>query len=325
MKITFCDLEMPKNGAVIISVSDPSKPGAIFTKLDKALSGAISKAIKIAKFKGEKSETISLVAPAGTDFDLVLICGFGKEDSSTSIIEQSIGGNIVPILNKYKIKKATFMLEKSKGDDEVAVNIAYGALLRSYTFDKYRTTLKEDKKPSFKELHIAVSSNAVAEKAFKDFEKIAAGVFLARDVVTEPPNKLYPESYAEIVRKELAPLGVAIKILNVKDMEKLGMGSLLGVGQGSIKDSRLVVMEWQGLGKTQKDFPLALVGKGVTFDTGGISLKPATGMEDMKYDMGGSAAVVGTIKALAGRKAKINVVGVIGLVENMLNNAFKIQ
>lgn len=317
MKITFSKAELPKNGVVIIGISSSLELGTIAARLDKAAGEAISKSIKISKFKGDKGETISLIAPAGTAFDLVIICGTGKDEKRTSLISQAVGGALVPVLNKHKVKKATFVVEKSKDEAEFAANLAYGALLKSYTFNKYRTTLKEDKKPTFKEFSIAVSSGEKAEEIYATLEKIADGVFLARDVVTEPPNKLYPESYAEIIKKELTKLGATVKILDVTQMEKLGMGSLLGVGQGSIRDSRLVVMEWQGAGKSNKDFPVALVGKGVTFDTGGISIKPATGMEDMKYDMGGSAAVVGCIAALAGRKAKVNVVGVVGLVENM--------
>jgi leucyl aminopeptidase len=315
MKITFSELALPTAGALIIGISNPASLHPLALKLDKTLGGAISRAIKMAKFKAEKGEKISLVAPAGCDYDLVVLCGVGKDEVRIDLTAQAVGAAIVPVLNKYKVKKAAFVVEKVKRYDELAANIGYGALLRSYIFDKYRTTLKEEKKPTFKELQILVASKADAEKLFKKLEKVASGVFLARDVVTEPPNKLYPESYAEIVKKELSPLGVNVKILNVKDMEKLGMGSLLGVGQGSVKDSRLVIMEWKG--KSGEHFPVALVGKGVTFDTGGISLKPAGGMEDMKYDMGGSAAVVGAIKAIAGRKAKVNVVGVIGLVENM--------
>lgn len=317
MKITFSSAELPKNGVLVIGVSGSLALGPIATKLDKAAGDSISKAIKLSKFKGDKGEIISLIAPTGTNLDLILICGIGKDEKRTDLVSQASGAAIVPALNKHKATSATFLIEKTKNDAEVAANLAYGALLRSYTFDKYRTTMKEDKKPTFKELNVAVDSNKEAEKLFSKLEKTANGVFLARDVVTEPPNKLYPESYAEIIKKELTKLGVVVKILDVKQMTKLGMGSLLGVGQGSAKDSRLVVMEWQGKGKTEKDFPLALVGKGVTFDTGGISIKPATGMEDMKYDMGGSAAVVGCIAALAGRKAKVNVVGVVGLTENM--------
>lgn len=317
MKITFSNSALPKSGAIVIGVNSSLKLGAEATKLDKATGGLISKSIKLAKFKGAKSEVIPLVFPAKTELEHIFICGIGRDKNRTHLIEQTAGGNVVAMLNKHKIKTATVIIEKSKDDADIAANFAYGALLRSYSFDKYRTTLKEDKKASLKELHLLVASHAQAAKSFTSLEKVADGVFLARDVVTEPPNVLYPESYAEIVKKELSKLGVTIKILDVAQMKKLGMGSLLGVGQGSIKDSRLVVMEYCGKGKASKDFPVALVGKGVTFDTGGISLKPAGGMEDMKYDMGGSAAVVGTMKALAGRKAKVNVVGVIGLVENM--------
>lgn len=314
MKLSFSDTALPKTGAVVIGVNNSLKLGSVATNLDKIAGGLISRAIKLTKFKGEKSEIISLVAPT-KDLDLVLICGLGKDADRTALVSQAIGGSVVAALNKNKVKKASFLVEKIKDEDVLAANIAYGALLRSYKFDKYRTTEKEDKKPSLKDLNLAVSNNTKAKKLFSSLEKIAAGVFLARDVVTEPPNKLYPESYADLIKKELTKLGVTVKILDVKQMEKLGMGSLLGVGQGSIRDSRLVVMEWKGA--AGKDFPVAFVGKGVTFDTGGISIKPSAGMEDMKYDMGGSAAVVGAMAALAGRKAKVNVVGVVGLVENM--------
>lgn len=317
MKISFSGLSLPKSGAVVIGVSDSLKLGAEAAKLDKATDGLISKAIKLSKFKGSKGEVIPLIYPTKTELEQIFVCGVGRDKDRTPLLEQSAGGNVVALLNKHKVKKATVFIEKSKDEAEVAAWFAYGAHLRSYSFDKYHTNLKEDKKASLKELVVAVTGNAQAAKLYASHEKVADGVFLARDVVTEPPNVLYPESYADIIKKELTKLGVTVKILDVKQMEKLGMGSLLGVGQGSIKDSRLVIMEWNGKGKATKDFPLALVGKGVTFDTGGISLKPATGMEDMKYDMGGSAAVVGTMKALAGRKAKVNVVGVVGLVENM--------
>ncbi len=154
-----------------------------------------------------------------------------------------------------------------------------------------------------------------AKKLFADLDKVADGVEFARDLVTEPGNVIYPESYAEKI-KELSSLGVDVEILDEDDMEELGMGALLGVGQGSACESHLVIMRWDG-SENLTEPPVAFVGKGVTFDTGGISLKPGSGMEDMKFDMGGSAAVVGAMKALAGRNAKVNVVGVVGLVENM--------
>jgi len=192
--------------------------------------------------------------------------------------------------------------------------LAYGANLRSYRFDKYKTQLKDDAKPSVKTMKVLSRATGAARKAYAPLAKIADGVALTRDLVSEPPNVLYPESLA-IRCKELSRLGVKVQILGEAQMKRLGMGALLGVGQGSIRESKMVVMQWNG--GAAKDQPVAFVGKGVTFDTGGISLKPGAGMEDMKWDMGGSGVVIGLMKALAGRKAKANVVGVVGLVENM--------
>jgi leucyl aminopeptidase len=312
MQITFSEKKLPKAGALVIALSETLKFGPLGTDINKKTGGALDKAIKTREFKGKKGELVSVVAPSGVDFQQIIIVGLGKDKKFTDLIAQSVGGSIYACLNVAKAEDAVLLLEM-KDAKEFAANIAYGALLRSYRFDKYRTKEKKEKKPTLKKLNI--NADLKAKAIFSRLEKIAAGVFLARDVVTEPPNVLYPESYAQIVQKELTPLGISVKILGVKQMEKLGMGALLGVGQGSIRESQLVIMEWNG--GNEKDVPIAFVGKGVTFDTGGISIKPAAGMEDMKYDMGGSAAVVGLMMSLAGRKAKVNAVGVIGLVENM--------
>ena len=199
-------------------------------------------------------------------------------------------------------------------DLEGAARAGLGARLAAYRFDKYRTRLSDDKKPSLDTLEIVVTDAKAAKKVWKDWEPVCEGVELARDLVNEVPNVLGPEEYARRVKK-LDKLGLEIEVLGESAMKKLGMGALLGVGQGSAQESQLVVMKWMG-GK-EGDQPIAFVGKGVTFDTGGISLKPGEKMDEMKGDMGGSAAVVGLMAALAGRKAKVNVVGVIGLVENM--------
>ena len=159
------------------------------------------------------------------------------------------------------------------------------------------------------------SAPADASTLWPSYHAIAEGVALTKELVTEPANIIYPESFVERC-KHLAELGVEISVLDDKDMAALGMGALLGVAQGSRRPARLLVMKWDGTGGSQER-PVALVGKGVTFDTGGISIKPAAGMEDMKWDMGGAGAVAGAMKALAGRKAKAYVVGVCGLVENM--------
>ena len=172
--------------------------------------------------------------------------------------------------------------------------------------------MAEKAKPTLETVTI-VSSDAGA--AWDRWAAVAAGVALTRELVSEPANILYPESFVERCR-HLADLGIKISVLDRAAMEELGMGSLLGVAQGSVREARLLAMEWDGTGGTA-DKPVVFVGKGVTFDTGGISIKPAAGMEDMKWDMGGAGAVAGAMKALAGRKAKAHVVGICGLVENM--------
>jgi leucyl aminopeptidase len=198
--------------------------------------------------------------------------------------------------------------------DRVA-DIALGARLRGYAFERYKTKRKEDEERADEvKLTVAVASVAAVEKAFAAREAVASGVIIARDLVNEPSNVLYPEEFARR-SGNLKKLGVAVEVLDIKDMKKLGMNALLGVGQGSEHESRTVIMRWDG-GK-RGAAPVAFIGKGVCFDTGGISIKPAGGMEDMKGDMAGAACVVGLMHALAARKAKVNAVGAIGLVENM--------
>jgi leucyl aminopeptidase len=193
--------------------------------------------------------------------------------------------------------------------------VGFGALLRSYRFDKYRTRMKPEQKPTLKRLTILTPSPLPARKSFAQLEKVASGVFLTRDLVSEPANIIYPQSFADQIQS-LSSIGVDVEILDEKRMKKLGMGALLGVGQGSVRPPRLVIMSWLGA-KNKEAPPVLLVGKGITFDTGGISLKPGPGMEDMKWDMAGAGAVVGTLRALAGRKSRANVIGVVALAENM--------
>jgi leucyl aminopeptidase len=196
--------------------------------------------------------------------------------------------------------------------------------LRSYRFSKYLTKEKEEDKPSLKKLIFVCENNEAARERFDSLEKICDAVFFTRNLVSEPANIIYPETLAAAA-KSLTKLGVKVEVLGEAQMRKLGMNALLGVGQGSERESQLVVMQWHGAGKPKKngkgaeedEAPVAFVGKGVTFDTGGISIKPSAGMEDMKWDMAGSAVVIGLMMALAGRKARVNAVGVVGLVENM--------
>ncbi|MFZ5730917.1 MAG: leucyl aminopeptidase, partial [Pseudomonadota bacterium] len=192
---------------------------------------------------------------------------------------------------------------------------ALGLRLAAYRFDRYRTKEPADKKPSVTKGEVACADPDKARAAFVDYAALADGVAFTRNLVSEPANILYPAEFARRV-KELETLGLEVEILGEAEMAKLGMGSLLGVGQGSARESQLVVIRWNGAADPKAQ-PIAFVGKGVCFDTGGISIKPADGMEDMKWDMGGAGAVAGLMHVLAGRKAKVNAVGILGLVENM--------
>jgi leucyl aminopeptidase len=198
-------------------------------------------------------------------------------------------------------------------DGEQAARAGFGVRLAAYRFDRYRTKEKPEAKPSIERVVIVTSDPAAAQGASAELEAVEAGVRFTRDLVSEPANVLYPAEFARRV-KALESLGCTVEVLDEAEMAKLGMGALLGVGQGSARDSQLVVIQWKGAGEAQ---PVAFVGKGVCFDSGGISIKPAEGMEDMKWDMGGAGAVAGLMHALAARKAKVNAVGVLGLVENM--------
>jgi len=325
MQISFANPSIPDKGVLVLSVADGLKLGELGKALDKQTKGSLTRAMMASKFKAKKAQMLHVMTPAGTKLDRVVLVGLGKDKSFNALAAQSIGGHVMATLNGAGVKAATLVLEltdkASLSISETAANTGFGARLRSYRFDKYRTTLKDDEKPALKSLKIAAGGVAKAKTYFADLDKVADGVFMTRDLVSEPANLLYPESMAKKI-KTLTKLGIKVEVLNEVQMKKLGMGALLGVGQGSARSSKLVVMQWNGApkakGKKGKgEQPIAFVGKGVTFDTGGISLKPAGGMEDMKWDMGGSAVVTGLMKALAGRKAKVNAVGVVGLVENM--------
>lgn len=249
---------------------------------------------------------------------LVLIVGFGKKDEWNENKALSIGGIIYAKLKELQLKQAAILTDSNKSN--LSANIAYGAFLRSFKFNRYITKVKEEViEPEKITLLVSESNLKDTQNVYDDLTQEGQGIFLARSLVSEPPNVLHPESYAQEIKKELSKLDLDVEILNENDMRKKGMGALLGVGQGSEKESRLVVIKWNGGPKNQK--PIAFVGKGITFDTGGVSLKPARGMWEMKYDMAGSAAVVGTMRTLAGRKAKVNAIGVVALAENAIGGS----
>lgn len=322
MKITFttsaANGKAKAKHAIVVALTDSLKLGSAAAALDKKAKGAISRALKAGQFEGKSGQLESILGVDGLLADRVVLVGLGDEKKLDAMAYQKTGGELVAYLDAQKVKSAEIQLDAVKGSkmslSEAAATMAYGVRLRSYSFLKYHTKRLDELKTHFAAAQFVVKDDKAAKKLYSDLEKIADGVDFTRDLVTEPGNVIHPESYA-LECEKLQALGVKVEVLDEKKMQKLGMGALLGVGQGSIRDSKLVVMQWQGGKKADK--PIAFVGKGVTFDTGGISIKPSGGMEDMKYDMAGSATVVGLMKALAGRKAKVNAIGVVGLVENM--------
>ena len=308
MKISFAAAAFKSTGLAIIPIFDDLKQNGVTTSLDVGF----KKISQAAVFKGKTGQSMSVFAVDKAKAKQVLYVGAGaRKNFDAEMFAATITKS--QLLNPRK--SWTLYLDGADIDPDSAARAALGAQLASYRFDQYRTKLPASKKPAVKALTIVCDKPAIARKSYQNYHGAdAQGVFLARDLVNEPPNVIYPVAYAKRIKK-LEALGVEVKILGEKEMEKLGMHTLLGVGKGSVRDSQLVIMQWKGGKKGVA--PVALVGKGVTFDTGGISLKPGSGMWDMKGDMGGSAAVVGTMHALAARKAKANVVGVVGLVENM--------
>ena len=318
MQIAFVESAPSSPGGLAVFATPERKllPQAAAT--DKAVGGAIAAAMAAGRFTGKQGQIMALLAPKGVSATRVAVAGMGEGKDLRPRTVEGLGGALLADANGAAQKKLTVLVDAPPGSklkvEEIAARLAMGALLRSYRFDKYRTKEKPEAKPTVAGVTVVTSNAAQARKLFASLKAVADGVFLTRDLVSEPPNVLYPESFAKRTR-ELTKLGVKVEVLGEAAMRKLGMGSLLGVGQGSTRESQMVVMRWDG--GRRGDKPLAIIGKGVCFDTGGISLKPAGGMEDMKWDMGGAGAVTGAMMALAGRKAKANVVGLIGLVENM--------
>lgn len=320
-KISFASFEVPEEGALILTVADKRELGEQGSKIDRKLKGALVRAMEAQAFTGGVGQSLSLPAAAGLELSRLVLVGIGEAGKADEVVFQKAGAAAIAALGGTMDSEVVACVDAHKGlafsADQAAAHFAYGARLRAHRFDQYKTKLKPEQKDQLKGLVIATEEASKAKAIFGKLDKIADGVYLTRDLVSEPANILTPDVLAKRCVAELEPLGVKVEVLDEKQMKKLGMGALLGVAQGSCHPPRLVAMQWLGNPGAKDKKPLALVGKGVTFDTGGISLKPAEGMERMKYDMAGSAAVIGAIRALAGRKAKANVVGVVGLVENM--------
>ncbi len=318
MKVSFVEPSRFNAGNVAVMVAEGSKLSPTAQALDKQTRGALKRAIAASRFSGKKGQTLSVLAPAGIKVDRITLAGVGKPAEFDALAAEAMGGALLADANGAGQKSLTVAVDALPGAKlepaVLAASVALGGKLRSYRFDKYRTKEKADAKPTVTALAVAVKGASAAQRAYATGARAADAVFFARDLVSEPANVIYPESLAAKC-KELAALGLKVEVLGEAAMAKLGMGALLGVGQGSARDSQLVTMSWMNGPKDQK--PVAFIGKGVCFDTGGISIKPAGGMEDMKWDMGGAAAVIGAMRLLAARKARVNAVGVVGLVENM--------
>jgi leucyl aminopeptidase len=319
MKIVFAEPGLPTSGTIVVCVSQDGGMSPDAATVDAETGGALARAIAASRFTGKVDQFLMLLSPANLSADRVLLAGLGNLKDVDAGRMEALGGNVFHRLASTTETEVSVLLGglsfPALKSGEAAAQVAFGFKLRSYRFDKYRTTLKPEQQPALKKLTVRAASAGAARKAYASREKIAEGVFLTRDLVSEPGNVIYPESLADAASK-LSDVGVDVEILDEKKLKKLGLNALLAVGRGSAKPPRLIVMQWQGA-SDKHSAPIALVGKGITFDTGGISIKPAAGMEDMKWDMGGSGAVIGAMHAIAARKAKVNVVGVVAAAENM--------
>ena len=320
MDVSFARPTLTGAAALVVGVAEGRTLGPSPAKLDAATSGALERAMRHSRFEGKPGQVLSLLAPAGVKAGRIVLVGLGEAKEFDALAAAKTGGATVAHLLMSGETRAALVVEPPKGAKvdaaTAASQAAHGARLRSYRFDKYRTTQKEEDKPSLGRLTMMCADPAKARAAYRPLQAVEDGVFLTRDLVSEPANVLNPPAYAKEIRA-LAGDGLKVEVLGAERLKRLGMGALLGVAGGSQHEPQVVVIRWDGASASADRQPVAFVGKGVTFDTGGISIKPSAGMEDMKWDMGGSGVVVGLMRALARRKAKVSAVGVVGLVENM--------
>jgi leucyl aminopeptidase len=316
VKVGLVPFSTAPRGILLVFCDDTLKFGAATRKTLGAAANLVSRVADTNRFKGKSGSTLDILAPQGLKVSRLIVVGTGKLSALKDNDFLKLGGAAAGKLRAGD-GAATIIAELPTGPmkPDQAAAVAAGVRLRAYKFDRYKTRKKDGEDTALKaEVSLAVDDVTAARKALAPSNAVVDGVIIARELVNEPPNVLYPVEFARrasLLRK----LGVEVEILDVKAMTKLGMGALLGVAQGSTQPGRTVIMRWNG-GKRGEQ-PVAFIGKGVCFDTGGISIKGAAGMEDMKGDMGGAACVVGLMHALAARKAKVNAVGAIGLVENM--------
>ncbi|MGE3148668.1 MAG: leucyl aminopeptidase [Pseudorhodoplanes sp.] len=315
LKLGFGPFTAPTRGILVLFCDPTLKPGSASRQLLAGSGDLIARAAAADGFTGKKGSTLDIVAPAGLKVARLIVVGTGKTGELKPQDFTNLGGVAMGKVPGRTTDVAIYAeLPSGPMKPEQAADLALGVMLRAYAFDGYKTKKKDDEKTTKRTVVIAAGNTQAVNKAWARRSPIGEGVVLARDLVNEPANVLFPEEFARRA-SQLKKVGVGIDILDEPEMRRLGMRALLGVNQGSVRKARVVVMRWNG-GKKNAP-PLCFIGKGVCFDTGGISIKPAAGMEDMKGDMAGAACVVGLMHALAGRKARVNAVGIIGLVENM--------
>jgi leucyl aminopeptidase len=316
VKVGFVPFSSAPRGILVVFCDEALKFGGATQKALGAGANLVRRAAATNQFKGKSGSILDILAPEGLKAPRLIVVGAGKLSALKDSDFLKFGGATAGKLRAGN-DAVTVIAELPNGamKPDQAAAIASGMRLRAYKFDRYMTKKKDGEDAALRaDVSLAVGDVAAARRAFAPNSHIVDGVIMARELVNEPPNVLFPVEFARrasLLRK----LGVGVEILDVKAMTKLGMGALLGVAQGSTQPGRTVIMRWNGGKKGER--PVAFIGKGVCFDTGGISIKGAAGMEDMKGDMGGAACVVGLMHALAARKARVNAIGAIGLVENM--------
>ncbi|WP_010186478.1 leucyl aminopeptidase [Sphingomonas sp. PAMC 26605] len=312
MQIDFSSAAPASAAAIAFPIRKDGLAGLATTLIDAAALDLVKAAARASRFDGEAasvSETFVADGAGGVRRVLLLGTGAGSEADY-----ERAGGALTARLLTSGVERVSVDFAGAEASSNAAARFAGAAAQRGWRHDVYRTKLPEKSKPTLTTIVLHGAPDGT-DGAWSKQKALTEGLELTRTLVAEPPNKIYPETFVAKVLAEVEGLGLEVTVLGEDEMRELGMGALLGVSQGSAKDARLLALKWSGAGAGDPD--LALVGKGVTFDTGGISLKPGPGMEDMKWDMGGAGAVVGAMKAIAGRKAKANVIGVCGLVENM--------
>lgn len=306
MQILFKKTEIPCDTTLLIGVHAGNQLSKTAKKINALTDGALTRMLDNSGFDGKIGETYTVAGGSGLSVNRLICVGLGDKAESSDLNAQLIGAAAMRAVLKTQEKTAEFAT-----DDLPAAQVAFGAKLAAYRFDKYKTLAQ---KPVLEQF---VLLTPLAQEAQNDYEILSAaakGVYTARDLMNEPANMMTPKDFAARA-EELKKYGLTVEIYDKKQLASKGFNMMLGVAQGSANEPVLAVVQWKGA--AGKDVPFVVVGKGVCFDSGGISLKPAAHMDEMKFDMAGAAIALGTLQTLAMRKAKVNAAAVMALVENM--------